>query len=428
MIIECCSQERSYTQFYGLIAERFCKLNRIWTDASQEAFANYYDTIHRYETNRLRNIARLFGHLIASDAISWAVLHAIHMNEEETTSSSRIFVKIMMQEVMEEVGLKKMAARLKEPDLQQALTGIFPTDNPKNTRFAINYFTSIGLGLITEDMRTWLQVSLKQLTDIGETLLTETLIPICRTHPSSSWHSVRLPSKRNLPIAILPATAPRTAILPPTPAIPILTLILPTLAPDLDSHRDEDVRPRPDAATAEVTAACLDRLPVEDVTRMTDLPLLLRGLEETTDLPLVDGMNPEVHPGGGTTMNAVTSEMPARDGMTAGRHLLGVGMMRTRLLLGEGRQSGMIETAEMSASSKRMERTEAVTGTVGDSLGEFSSWVTEKRVERQNSVYDWHMYSVMIMMAWQSAYRIKSRNRVSTHCPVTSLLDPFHSS
>jgi len=162
MIIECCSQERSYTQFYGLIAERFCKLNRIWTDASQEAFANYYDTIHRYETNRLRNIARLFGHLIASDAISWAVLHAIHMNEEETTSSSRIFVKIMMQEVMEEVGLKKMAARLKEPDLQQALTGIFPTDNPKNTRFAINYFTSIGLGLITEDMRTWLQVSLKQ--------------------------------------------------------------------------------------------------------------------------------------------------------------------------------------------------------------------------------------------------------------------------
>jgi pre-mRNA-splicing factor CWC22 len=159
MIIECCSQERSYTQFYGLIAERFCKLNRIWTESFQEAFGTYYETIHRYETNKLRNIARLFGHLVASDAISWAVLHVVHMNEEETTSSSRIFVKILMQEVMEEVGLKKMAARLKEPELQQALTGIFPTDNPKNTRFAINYFTSIGLGLITEDMRTWLQVS-----------------------------------------------------------------------------------------------------------------------------------------------------------------------------------------------------------------------------------------------------------------------------
>jgi hypothetical protein len=29
---------------------------------------------------------------------------------------------------------------------------------PKNTRFAINYFTSIGLGVITEEMREYLKV------------------------------------------------------------------------------------------------------------------------------------------------------------------------------------------------------------------------------------------------------------------------------
>ncbi len=159
MIIECCSQERSYNQFFGLIGERFCKLNRMWQENFQEAFARYYETIHRYETNKLRNIGRFFGHLLGTDAISWAVLHDIHMNEEETTSSSRIFVKIMMQEMMEEMGMKKMTTRFKDPNLQQAYSGIFPMDNPKNTRFSINYFTSIGLGAITEDMRTWLQVS-----------------------------------------------------------------------------------------------------------------------------------------------------------------------------------------------------------------------------------------------------------------------------
>jgi hypothetical protein len=31
-------------------------------------------------------------------------------------------------------------------------------DVPKNTRFAINYFTSIGLGVITEAMREYLKV------------------------------------------------------------------------------------------------------------------------------------------------------------------------------------------------------------------------------------------------------------------------------
>ena len=163
MVVECCSQERSYSNFYGLIGERFCKLNRVWTDNFQEAFQKYFDTIHRYETNKLRNIGRFFGHLLASDAISWAVLHVVHMNEEDTTSSSRIFVKIFMQEMMEEMGMGKLVERFKIPDLRSSFAGMFPMDNPKNTRFAINYFTSIGLGKVTEDMRTYLQNAPKML-------------------------------------------------------------------------------------------------------------------------------------------------------------------------------------------------------------------------------------------------------------------------
>ena len=160
MIIECCSQERSYSTFYGLIGERFCKLNRVWTDSFEEAFNNYYTTIHRYETNRLRNIARFFGHLFATDSISWMVFECVKINEDDTTSSSRIFVKIMMQEMMEGMGLKTLAERFKDPEVKRGCEGMFPMDVPKNTRFAINYFTSIGLGVITEEMREYLKVSL----------------------------------------------------------------------------------------------------------------------------------------------------------------------------------------------------------------------------------------------------------------------------
>ncbi|KAF9260702.1 MIF4G-domain-containing protein [Marasmius fiardii PR-910] len=157
MVIECCSQVRSYSTFYGLIGERFSKLNRVWTDCFEQAFANYYNTIHRYETNRLRNIARFFGHLLASDAISWVVFECIKINEDDTTSSSRIFVKIMMQEMMESMGLKTLAERFKDPEVHKACEGMFPMDVPKNTRFSINYFTSIGLGVITEEMREYLK-------------------------------------------------------------------------------------------------------------------------------------------------------------------------------------------------------------------------------------------------------------------------------
>ncbi|KAI9775275.1 MAG: pre-mRNA-splicing factor cwc22 [Geoglossum umbratile] len=157
MVIECCSQERTYSKFYGLIGERFAKLNRLWTELFEEAFAKYYDTIHRYETNRLRNIARFFGHLLGCDAIGWHVMSVVHMNEDETTSSSRIFIKILFQELSEAMGMGKLQERLKDDFLRSSFEGLFPRDNPRNTRFSINYFTSIGMGQVTEEMREHLK-------------------------------------------------------------------------------------------------------------------------------------------------------------------------------------------------------------------------------------------------------------------------------
>ena len=74
------------------------------------------------------------------------------------TSSSRIFIKIMpvMQEMME--GMKTLAERFKDPEVKRGCEGMFLTDVLKNIRFAINYFTSIGLGVIMEEMRVYLKV------------------------------------------------------------------------------------------------------------------------------------------------------------------------------------------------------------------------------------------------------------------------------
>lgn len=157
MIIECCSQERTYNKFFGLIGERFCKLNRLWQDLFQDMFTKYYETIHRYETNRLRIIAQLFGHLLSADAIGWHVFHVIRLNEEDTTSSSRIFIKILIEELAQGIGMKKLQEKFKDDALAPALTGIFPTDDPKSTRFSINFFTAIGMGALTEGMREWLK-------------------------------------------------------------------------------------------------------------------------------------------------------------------------------------------------------------------------------------------------------------------------------
>jgi pre-mRNA-splicing factor CWC22 len=97
MFIECCSQERTFLKYYGLLGQRFCMLSSLYQDAFESAFGTQYATIHRLETNKLRNVAKFFAHLLHTDALPWTVFEYIHLNEDETTSASRIFIKILMQ-------------------------------------------------------------------------------------------------------------------------------------------------------------------------------------------------------------------------------------------------------------------------------------------------------------------------------------------
>ncbi|GAB4823495.1 hypothetical protein N2152v2_010541 [Parachlorella kessleri] len=162
MIIECCSNEKTFVKYYGLLAERFSKLNRRYSELFCECFVRQYQLIHRLETNKLRNCARLFGHLLATDAVPWSVLSVIRLTEEDTTSSSRIFIKILFQELAESLGLLALNKRLDDPDGAEWFGGLFPRDSPRHMRFAINFFTSIGLGGLTDRMRDMLR-KLQQL-------------------------------------------------------------------------------------------------------------------------------------------------------------------------------------------------------------------------------------------------------------------------
>ncbi|EGW08609.1 Pre-mRNA-splicing factor CWC22-like [Cricetulus griseus] len=136
---------------------RFCMLKKEYMESFESIFKEQYDTIHRLETNKLRNVAKMFAHLLYTDSLPWSVLECIKLSEETTTSSSRIFVKIFFQELCEYMGLPKLNARLKDETLQPFFEGLLPRDNPRNTRFAINFFTSIGLGGLTDELREHLK-------------------------------------------------------------------------------------------------------------------------------------------------------------------------------------------------------------------------------------------------------------------------------
>ena len=139
MIIECCVQERTYLKFYGLLSERLCLLKDVYKHNYEKQFDLQYMKLHRLETNKLRNLANLYGHLLYTEAVDWMILGVIKLTEEDTTASSRIFLKIMFQELNNLLGVE----RLKEKMLAGAkdeYIGMFCRENPTHTRFCINFF------------------------------------------------------------------------------------------------------------------------------------------------------------------------------------------------------------------------------------------------------------------------------------------------
>lgn len=157
MIVESCSQRPTYEKFFGGTAQRLCLVRREMREGFETAFTKYYEAIFRYNNNAVRNIAQFFGHLLGTQAIGWYVLSVITLTEEQTTSSSRVFIKTMLDTMLEEMGRDLLHAKFREPSMQHHFSGLFPTDHPKNTRFAINYFTQIQLGSLTEHLRTYLE-------------------------------------------------------------------------------------------------------------------------------------------------------------------------------------------------------------------------------------------------------------------------------
>lgn len=94
MVVDCCSQERTFVKFYGLLAQRFCEIDEKFKMLFFKMFQERYVNIFNFEAKRLRNIAKLFAHLFYTDALDWHAMECVRLTEEDTTASSRIFIKV----------------------------------------------------------------------------------------------------------------------------------------------------------------------------------------------------------------------------------------------------------------------------------------------------------------------------------------------
>lgn len=100
----------------------------------------------------MRNLAELFGHLFYSYSIDWRIFEVVTLRQDTTTAAHRIFLKYLFKKIVQHLGMDKFQEELNKEEMKEYYSGLFPFGHPNDIRFAINFWRSIGLGRVTEEM------------------------------------------------------------------------------------------------------------------------------------------------------------------------------------------------------------------------------------------------------------------------------------
>ncbi|CAF3336734.1 unnamed protein product [Rotaria socialis] len=136
MIVDVCAQQPTYECFFGLLGERICLLEDKYVYWFTCSFEDQYG---QYA------IARHMENAFASIYLS-----------NKTAISSHVYLKHLFLELFEFFGFTKLKNHLTDPTLADYFKGLFQHNNPEDARFCINFFTSIGLGRITDELREFI--------------------------------------------------------------------------------------------------------------------------------------------------------------------------------------------------------------------------------------------------------------------------------
>lgn len=149
MLADCCSMERTFSTYFALQAQRLCELRpAIYRPHFEALFVTHYSHAHRLEANKIRNLAKFFALLLSRDGISFDALSVIKLNATDTTAAGRIFLKLLFQSLCDNMGLERLEAALKQPELQPHIQGLLPTApdaDHADIRFSFTFFAAIGL-------------------------------------------------------------------------------------------------------------------------------------------------------------------------------------------------------------------------------------------------------------------------------------------
>lgn len=114
----------------------------------EEYFIKIYSNCNKYKSSQIINITYLLAYLLQNDTINWNVLSIIRLSREETNTEQRLFIRYLMEKLAD--NRSWLMKKLKEPEIEAAVSGIFLTDTLEHATDVSQFFEAINLDFLVE--------------------------------------------------------------------------------------------------------------------------------------------------------------------------------------------------------------------------------------------------------------------------------------
>jgi len=153
MCIDYISNEISFDRTNGVMIQMMVGADQYFLPIIEEYFIKEYSNSHKYDTRKIHSLASLYSFLFANNVISWRLFGAIRLTLEETSSSHRVFIRSLLEELAKEMSNQGLLRKMNEPDVLEYTKNLFLSDTLEHAEFVSEFFSAIKLDFLCERVR-----------------------------------------------------------------------------------------------------------------------------------------------------------------------------------------------------------------------------------------------------------------------------------
>jgi hypothetical protein len=152
MCVDFTGMEKTYNRDLGVLLELLCRAQPVFVEMIETTFVKNYSDCFKFTAHRITNLGSLYAYLFSKDIIDWRILCVIRLTEADTNSAQRVFLRILMEELAQNLSFEGIVRKFAEPEVSESIKELFPTDSLENAEFASAYFHEIQLGFLCENL------------------------------------------------------------------------------------------------------------------------------------------------------------------------------------------------------------------------------------------------------------------------------------